>query len=435
MTIREIRASLRARKVSCVELVRGIFSDIERRDRFNCFITLTPEQALREAAERDGELANGVDRGPLHGVPIAYKDIIHTAGVRTTGASKLYADFVPSDDAVVVKQLRQAGAISVGKTNLHELAYGATSQASYFGPVLNPRDPGRIPGGSSGGSAAAVGAGFLPMALGTDTGGSIRIPASYCGVVGFKPTYEVVSRRGVMPLSYGLDHIGPLGATVEDCALTMDVIGGLKRVEASLRGLRVCLPSNFFFERVDAQVAEAVRKAAALMAGEGAAVSEHKIPDLHGANVAARVIQSSEATALYAHYDDPSFFNEGFWTLIQQGKRFAGYEYVNAQRIRTVFRREFDALWQQFDIVVAPTTPITAPLLEETAVAIGTEQEDTRMASTRLTRAINFLGEPAVSLPCGKTNAGLPVGLQLIARPGDDARLLAIAQQVETLLS
>jgi aspartyl-tRNA(Asn)/glutamyl-tRNA(Gln) amidotransferase subunit A len=370
----------------------------------------------------------------LHGVPIALKDIIHTAGIRTTGASRLFEHFVPATDAVVVTQLKEAGAISVGKTNLHELAYGATSQISYFGPMLNPHDPARIPGGSSGGSAAAVGAGFLPMALGSDTGGSIRIPASYCGVVGFKPTYERVSRRGVMPLAFGLDHVGPLGATVEDCALTMEVIGKLQRVEEELTGLRVCLPANFYFERVDEEVAAAVKGVLGLLEQAGAIVSEERIPDLHEANLAARIIQASEATAVYAHYNDPSMFSETVWALLQEGRRVAGYEYVNAQRIRKVFRQGFNELWKKYDVMVAPSTPIAAPLREEVTVLIGGEEENTRMASTRLARAVNFLGEPAISVPCGRTKLGLPIGLQLIAAPGNDARLLQIAKKTEGLL-
>jgi aspartyl-tRNA(Asn)/glutamyl-tRNA(Gln) amidotransferase subunit A len=435
MTIREIGALYRTRKISCLEFVRKSLDDVANRDRSNCFITLTPEHAFAEAAERDAELARGLDRGPFHGVPIAYKDIIYTAGVATTGASRLYRDFVPTTDADVVVRLREAGAISIGKTNLHELAYGATSQISYFGPVLNPLDPTRIPGGSSGGSAAAVAAGFLPMALGSDTGGSIRIPASYCGVAGFKPTYDLVSRRGVMPLSYSLDHIGPLGATVEDCALAMAVMAGLETASVELKGLRVCLPANFFFERVDSEVAAAVKQAAAAMERHGAILSEVRIPDLHEANLAARVIQMSEAASIYANNQDPALFGETVWALIQQGRRIAGHEYVSAQRIRTVFRQDFNRFWNNHDLIVAPATPVVAPRRDQDSVLIGTEEENTRMASTRLARAVNFLGEPAISIPCGRNKDGMPIGLQLIAAPGQDARLLSIARLVEELLA
>jgi aspartyl-tRNA(Asn)/glutamyl-tRNA(Gln) amidotransferase subunit A len=435
MTVREIGALFRTRKISCLEFVRKTLDDVANRDRSNCFITLTPEHALAEAAERDAELARGLDRGPFHGVPIAHKDIIHTAGVPTTGASRLYRDFIPTTDADVVVRLKEAGAISIGKTNLHELAYGATSQSSYFGPVLNPLDPTRIPGGSSGGSAAAVAAGFVPMATGSDTGGSIRIPASYCGTAGFKPTYDLVSRRGVMPLSYSLDHIGPLGTTVEDCALAMAAIGGLEPASAELKGLRVCLPANFFFERVDSEVASAVRQAAAVMERQGAILSEARIPDLHEANLAARIVQMSESASIYAHLQDPTLVGEGFWALIQQGKGIAGHEYVSAQRIRTIFRRDFNRFWTGYDVIVAPATPVVAPRRNQDSVLIGTEEESTRMASTRLTRPVNFLGEPAISIPCGRNKDGMPIGLQLIAAPRRDAHLLSIAKLVEDLLA
>ncbi len=436
-TVRELGRQLRTGEVSCVELTRRTLADIQARERFHSFITITAEQALTRAAELDAELAQGFDRGPWHGIPIAYKDIIYTQGVPTTGASLVYRDFVPQFDADVVTRFHYAGAVSIGKTNLHELAYGATSQNPHFGPVLNPHDPTRIPGGSSGGSAAIVAAGFLPMALGTDTGGSIRIPASYCGVVGLMPTYDRVSRRGVMPLSFSLDHVGPLAATVEDCALAMYVLEGGFETYTPLRsvdGLRVCLPKNFFFDQVDGEVADAVRRVAALLSDAGARCMEHSIPDLYAANLAARVIQLSEAAALYAHYSDPTLFGADVWALIQQGKQVAGYEYVNAQRLRTLFRREFNALWNKFDVIVAPSTPIVAPLLEDTTVLIGAVQEDTRMASTRLTRGIAFTGEPAISVPCGTSRAGMPIGLQLIARPGGDETLLQIAGAVERIL-
>ncbi len=224
MTIREIGRLLRSRQISCVELLDQTLADIKARDVFRSFITKTEDEARVQAAERDRELAAGLDRGPLHGVPTAHKDIFYTRGVRTTAGSLLFRDFVPDYDATVVEQLNKAGVVSVGKTNLHELAYGITSKNPHYGFVLNPHDTTRIPGGSSGGSAALVGAGLLPMSLGSDTGGSIRIPAAFCGCVGLKPTYGRVSRWGVMPLAFSLDHVGPIGATVEDCALTMNAI-------------------------------------------------------------------------------------------------------------------------------------------------------------------------------------------------------------------
>lgn len=450
MTVSEIGRLLRSRKISCVELLEQTLAEIKTRDIFRSFITITDDEARLEARERDRELAAGVDRGPFHGVPTAYKDLFYTRGVRTTVGSLLFRDFVPDHDAAVVHRLRTAGAVSIGKTNMHELAYGVTSKNPHYGYVLNPHDTTRVPGGSSGGSAALVSAGLLPMSLGTDTGGSVRIPASFCGAVGLKPTYGRVSRWGVMPLSFSLDHVSPIGASVEDCALAMNAISGPDPLDASssrqpvpefnlpaasdLRGLRVGVPKNFFFDRVDEEVAGAVRRTIAEIGRLGASLIDIQVPDLNEVNAIARVVQLSETAALYARQTDPSMFGSDVWPLIQQGKLIAAHEYVNAQRLRTSFRREFDALWRQIDVLVAPTTPIPAPRIEDLTVKIGNTEEDTRIACTRLVRAINYLGEPALSMPCGKTAGGLPIGLQLIGAPFTEPALLRIARKMEQAL-
>jgi aspartyl-tRNA(Asn)/glutamyl-tRNA(Gln) amidotransferase subunit A len=447
MNIRELGQRLRRREISCVELIEQTFADIKKRDTFNCLITMTEEQALADAHTLDRDFAEGRDRGPLHGIPIAHKDLFYTRGIRTTGGSLIYKDFIPDHDATVVERLHVAGAISIGKANLHEIAYGITSKNPHFGFVLNPRDPKRIPGGSSGGSAALVAAGFLPMALGTDTGGSIRIPASYCGITGLKPTYGRVSRYGVLPLAFSLDHVGPLGSCVEDCALTMNAIAGPDPRDrscaqfpapdfnlpapANLNGLRVGIPANFFFDSLRDDVATAVHNAILVLERLGASLIETPIPDLAEVNIAARVIQLAETAAVYARHRDRTMFGNDVWGLIEQGRMITAEEYINAQRLRTLFRREFDALWQKIDILAAPSTPITAPLLEETTVRIGAKEEDTRMASTRLARAINLIGEPALSLACGKDSSGLPIGMQLIGAPFTEPKLLQAAKMLE----
>jgi len=273
------------------------------------------------------------------------------------------------------------------------------------------------------------------MALGTDTGGSIRIPASYCGIAGLKPTYGRVSRHGVLPLAFSLDHVGPFGTCAEDCALTMNVIAGGNFTlppQANLNGIRVGVPKNFFFDRVDQQVAAAVLNSISEMKRLDASISEVQVPDLHEANAAARVIQYAEVSALYVHQENPALFGNDVWNLIQQGKMIAGHEYVNAQRIRTLFRRDFNALWQNIDVLVTPATPITAPGIDEIEIQIGPHRENTRMASTRLVRAINFLGEPALSIPCGKVSSGMPIGLQLIGAPFSEPQLLQIGNTLET---
>src|SRR5579884_1926176 len=246
MTIQEAAAALRARKISSVEMVEESLRRTAR-DRLNAFITVTADAARAEAKERDAELARGIDRGPLHGIPIAHKDLILTRGFRTTAGSKILADFIPDEDAAAAVRLREAGAVSIGKTGLHELAYGITSTNPHFGPVRNPWDPERIPGGSSGGSGAAVAAALVFMATGTDTGGSIRIPSAFCGTVGLKPTYERVSRRGVLPLSLTLDHVGPMTRTVRDAGISFNAMTKKGRVSVpgenpSVRDLRIGVP-------------------------------------------------------------------------------------------------------------------------------------------------------------------------------------------------
>ena len=447
--IAQLGRDLRRGRISSIELVQQTAAALKS-DPFNCLITLTEEQALAEAVERDKELAAGMDRGPLHGIVVAHKDLFYTRGVRTTAGSLVYRDFIPTFNATVIDKLQIAGAICIGKANQHELAYGVTSKNQHHGFVLNPRDPRRIPGGSSGGSAAAIAAGYVPMSLGSDTGGSIRIPAAYCGVTGLKPTYGRVSRHGVLPLSYSLDHVGPLGASVQDCALTMNVISGadgkdetcvnLPRTDFNLpslphlKGLRVGVPQNFFFEAVDAEVSSTVMKAVKALERLGATVLDITIPNPAELNIVARIIQLAEVSSVYASYRDPQLFSRDTWTLLEQGRLVQGHEYVTAQRLRRRFREQFDALWRKVDLLATPTTPIVAPLLEETKVMISGTEEDTRMASTRLVRAINLIGEPALSMPCGYNSSGLPIGLQLISPPFTEPELLQVAKTLEPVL-
>jgi len=447
MTVREIGKMLRSGQASCVEIVQEALRRIQERDRYRTFITLMAREALEEAAKRDKELASGIDRGPFHGVPIAHKDLFYTKGVRTTAGSLLFKDFIPEYDAMVVDKLRAGGAVSLGKLNQHELAYGTTSKNPHFGFVLNPRDLERVPGGSSGGSGAAVAAGFVPMALGTDTGGSIRIPASYCGVAGLKPTYGRVSRYGVLPLAFSLDHVGPLGETVEDCALAMAEIAGPDSCDptssqvpvpnfcgeapARLDGLRIGVPTNFYFDHVAGDVSASVYNAIEAMRRLGAGTVEVRVPDMLELNAAHQIVQGAEASSLYVSQRNGSQIGLDVWRLLEQGRLISGPDYVNAQRLRTVYRRQFDALWQSIDVLATPTTPIVAPRLDQDEVETNGYRESSRMAATRLVRAVNLLGEPALSLPCGRSVDGLPVGLQLVGKPFSDARLLGIGRTVE----
>ena len=440
MTMQEAAAALRSRQVSCVELTDRCLDQIAQANpQLNAFITVTADAARDTALRLDRELAGGMDRGPLHGIPIAHKDLIWTRGVKTTSGSKLFADFVPDRDAAVVQRLNDAGAVMVGKTGLHELAYGITSENPHFGAIRNPRDPERSPGGSSGGSGAAVAADMAYMATGTDTGGSIRIPASFCGVVGLKPTYGGIDRGGIQPLGFSLDHVGPLTRTVADARVAWEALtGGQHRGPAAtpIAGLRIGLPENFYFSSCDGEVREAVHQAARRAERIGARVIPVRVPDVEALNAAGRVILLAEASALYEPYwGRRKDFGEDVLALLDQGRLVPATDYVNAQRLRGVLLKEFRALFRRIDCLFTPTTPITAPRIGQKHVTLGGETLDTRLAATRLVRGMNVLGFPALSLPCGSSSEGLPIGLQMIARPLEERSLLCLAEGLEAALA
>ena len=301
MTIREAAAALRSRRVSSVELTRQCLDHIAKLNpRLNAFITVVEDAACAQAVQRDRELAAGQDRGLLHGIPIAHKDLIWTKGIRTTSGSKLFADFIPDSDAPVAQKLNDAGAVMLGKTGLHELAYGITSDNPHFGAIRNPRDLARSPGGSSGGSGAAVASEMAYMATGTDTGGSIRIPASFCGVVGLKPTYGLIDRSGIQPLGITLDHVGPIARTVDDTRIAFEVMAGAALKPAKpINQVRIGLPENFYFDRCASGVREAVEQAAHAIERLGVRLSSLAIPEVDALNTAGRLILLAEAAAVY----------------------------------------------------------------------------------------------------------------------------------------
>jgi aspartyl-tRNA(Asn)/glutamyl-tRNA(Gln) amidotransferase subunit A len=447
--IRAAGEDLRARRVSAVELATQAIARIERHNAaLGAFITITAEQALEEARQADRDFAAGIDRGPLQGIPIALKDLFATRGVRTTAGSRVYENFVPDYDATVVERLRAAGAVMLGKLNMHEMAYGITSANPHYGPVRNPRNPEHSPGGSSGGSAAAVATGMVYMAMGTDTGGSIRIPAAFCGTVGIKPTYGRVSRFGCLPLGWTLDHMGPLTRTVRDAALVLNVIAGpdpkdptasrrpvpdfVPEPQCSIRGLRIGVPENFYFDRLDPDVERAVRGAIARAESLGASVRPVRVPDVAALNAIARVVLLAEAAAVaLPALERRDQLGADVRALLDQGRLVPATDYINAQRLRRAMRRESDRLWQNIDCFVTPTTPNTAPRIGETTVKLGGHEEDVRLATTRLVRGINALGYPALSIPCGVSSAGLPAGLQIVGPAFEEARILRVGAALE----
>ena len=449
MTILEAGRRLRAREVSATELLDECLGRIAELNPALCaFITVTEESARESARQADRELARGLDHGPLHGIPVAVKDVFLTRGVRTTAGSRLFADYVPDHDAAAVERLAQAGVVLVGKTNMHELAYGTTSANPHFGVVRNPCDPARIPGGSSGGSAVAVAAGMALAALGSDTGGAIRIPAAFCGVVGLKPTYGRVSRYGMLPLSFSMDHAGPITSSVCDAALMLNAIAGrdprdpsssstpvedyLPAGEGSLEGVRIGLPENFYFERVTPEARAAVERAAELAARDGARIVRVRVPDMEAVNTIGRLLLLAEAAAALTPYlADRASLGDDVRALLDQGRLIPATDYVNAQRLRRVEQDKFRTLWREVDLLFTPTVPMGAPKIGEAAVEIEGRQEDVRLAATRLVRGMDVLGLPALSLPCGLDSNGMPLGLQILAPEFREGLVLRAAKAME----
>jgi aspartyl-tRNA(Asn)/glutamyl-tRNA(Gln) amidotransferase subunit A len=450
VNIQEAAAALRAGKTSSAALTAAALDHIrEQNPRLNAFITVMEDEARTRAQQADAELARGQDLGPLHGIPIAVKDLFVTKGVRTTGGSKLFENWVPDYDDAVVEKLRAAGAVIVGKCGMHELAYGVTSNNPHYGPVRNSCDPDCIPGGSSGGSAVAVASGMAFMAMGSDTGGSIRIPASYCGVAGIKPTFGRVSKHRSMPLGYTLDHMGPLARTVRDCAITLQALAGhdprdpscarhpvprfVPEAGCSIRGMRIGMPENFYLERLDTEVDACVRAAFFRAESLGATIVPVRVPDIVALNAVGRVILLAEASAVLERYAQTRRAEIGtdVLALLDQGRLVPATDYIQAQRLRTAMRREFSQLWKQVDCLFTPSTPITAPKIGATTVEIQGETEDVRLATTRFMRGINVLGLPAMSIPCGSDQRKMPIGLQIIGKAFDEATVLRVGAAME----
>jgi aspartyl-tRNA(Asn)/glutamyl-tRNA(Gln) amidotransferase subunit A len=402
----------------------------------NAFITVAAESALDAARAAEAEIARGQWRGPLHGVPIALKDLIDTAGVRTTSGSAVHKDRIPSEDAEVVRRLKRAGAVILGKNNMHEFAYGGSSLVSYFRETHNPWAQDHITGGSSGGSAAAVAAGLCYAAIGTDTAGSVREPAALCGCVGLKPTYGRVSKRGVFPLSYSLDHVGPLTLTVADAAIVLQALAGYDQLDvasanvpvtdyvSSLRGsvkpLRVGVPRSFFYEDVDAEITVPVEQALAVIK---TLVAEIREMDL--VVPADRTLQAAESYAVHAEFIDKSLelYQPETLQRLRTGANISATDYILRRNEMELARRSIGSVFAEVDVLITPTTPAAAPAIEPLIAAPDT----LRPAEVRLlrnTRPFNVWGLPAITVPCGFTAAGMPIGMQ-IAGPhwGEDVVL------------
>jgi aspartyl-tRNA(Asn)/glutamyl-tRNA(Gln) amidotransferase subunit A len=434
---------LRAAECSPVELTSRILARIDAENpQRRAYITVDHEGALRAARAAEAELRAGVDRGPLHGIPVAVKDIVETAGLRTTGGSRLRAEHVPARDAFVVHRLRQAGAVIVGKANTHEFAAGGTGENPHYGSARNPWDPERVAGGSSSGSAVAVAAGLALGAVGTDTGGSIRIPAACCGVVGLKPTYGRVSRAGVFPLAWSLDHVGPMAGSVGDAAALLGVMAGADPEDpasapwpvpdfgarlgetASLRGLRLGIPRGWTAAGVQPGVRAAFEGALRALQSLGAELREVDLPEPDALAPVNRAIAFAEGTAY--HWADlqqhPELYGADVRARKEAGRLVTGVQYLQAQRLRAQLCRQVGAILREVDALATPTLPVVAPRFGE-ATGYGADL-------IRFTAFVNLLGLPAVSVPCGLAD-GLPAGLQLVGRAFREADLLRVAGAYE----
>jgi aspartyl-tRNA(Asn)/glutamyl-tRNA(Gln) amidotransferase subunit A len=435
---------IRDLEVSLVEVINACLERIGSLDKkINSFIRVLYKTAISDAKKAQDEIIAGHWRGPLHGVPFAVKDLFDTAGAPATAGSKIWKDNIPIADAHVVEKLREAGAVLLGKLNMHEFAFGITSRNPHYGPTLNPWDLTRMCGGSSSGSAAALAAGFVPLALGTDTGGSIRIPSSLCGTVGLKPTYGLVSRRGVLPLAWSLDHVGPMARQVEDIALGLQIIAGhdpddftsanrkaqdyITPLEGDMKGLVIGLPTAFFYENLRKDVKEAELKSVKGMETLGASVREIEIPGIIEADLAAFTVLFSEAaTCLETHARNrPQDVSEEVMSGIRLGMTIPATRYIHALRIRTKLIDVLADVFSQVDLLVVPGTTVDAPPIESKEVSIGPDRMiNIRSALTRFTRYFNLAGNPVLSVPCGFSNQRLPLGMQIIGRPFDEATLL-----------
>ncbi|MDQ0016716.1 aspartyl-tRNA(Asn)/glutamyl-tRNA(Gln) amidotransferase subunit A [Variovorax boronicumulans] len=435
---------VRERKVSPVELVEASLARIRAHDGvLKSFITVFEEQAMQVA--RAAELLSGAghELGPLQGIPLALKDNVAVRGSRTTAGSKILADWLPEADATVTTRLRQAGAVFIGKTNMHEFAWGGTSANPHYGAVRNPWDPAHFPAGSSGGSAVAVAARFCFGAIGTDTGGSIRLPSAVNGIVGLRPTYGRVSNHGVVPLAWSMDTVGPMTRTVEDCALMFGAIAGfdpkdagsapracddyLQALGGGCRGLRIGIVPGYFFEHLQAPVHDAVKEALATFVDLGAELVDVDIRNIHGNISAQLTIESAEPSTYHQRNlrERPEDYGDDVRTLLEAGEMLLATQYLQAQRYRALLRAEFLDAFRRVDVFVCPSLPFVATRIGETRVEIEPgRQEDMLSAIMQFTGVASLTGLPSMNVPCGFDPHGLPIGMQIIGRPFAEATLL-----------
>ena len=450
LSISDAAGLIESRQLSTVELTQAHLDRIERTDPvLNAFITLLGEEALESAEAAEREIANGEYRGPLHGIPIGLKDLYYTKGIRTTVGTKILRDFVPDYDAAVTEKFSDAGAILMGKLQMHEFALGATSVNPHDGPARNPWNPDRITGGSSGGSGAAVAGGQCMAALGSDTGGSIRIPGALCGIVGLKPTFGRVSRHGVYPLAWSLDTVGPMTRAARDSAIVLNALAGhdprdpssanvptedfTDGIENGISGLRIGIPDDFFYDVISPEVAEAVCRVAGVLADLGAEVERCSIPALnHALGISSAILVTEAAETVFDKLRDrPEDIGADVRARLRLGAVTPAVDYIKAQRARSAYNAQLDEAMQRYDLLLAPSVAVGATGIDQEFVEIAGGRENAPSLMSRLTRPFNLTGQPTISVPCGFTGEGMPIGMQLAGRQWQEATVLRAAHSYE----
>lgn len=450
MSAAQLGELYRAGEVSPVEVIDAHLSRIRATEPIlNSFITLLSDAAVAAARQAEREMRAGRYRGPLHGVPVGLKDLFNTGGVRTTSGSRIYDNYIPEQDCTVAARFKQGGAILLGKLNMHQFAYGPTGENPDYGHMHNPWDAERVSGGSSGGSGSAAAAGQCTVTTGSDTGGSIRIPAALCGIVGLKPTYGRVSRHGLTPLAWSMDHPGPMVRAVEDAAITMNVIAGydpqdvasvdapvpdyVSALTGEVQGLRIGVPRQYMEAPLDPEVREGVNAAILQLESLGCEIVELEFPGFLNAGPISTTMLMAEATACFRDLleSDGSRLYEPVRLRLEAGLFISAADYLRAQQGRTLFNQEARHLLQEVDLIAGPTEPVVAPPLLQQSVQAGEQEIGTVAALTQYTRPYNITGFPAISVPCGFSADGLPIGLQLAGRPFDEETVLRAAHAYE----
>ena len=451
LTIADAAGEIEARRLSPVELVEAHLDRIGRTEpALNSFITLMADEAMAQARDAEREIAAGGYRGALHGIPVGLKDLYYTRGVRTTAGSEILRDFVPDCDSAAAERFSAAGAVLMGKLQMHEFALGATSVNPHHGPARNPWDVSRITGGSSGGSGSAVASGQCMAALGSDTGGSVRIPAGLCGIVGLKPTFGRVSRHGVHPLAWSLDTVGPMTRSARDSAIVLNAIAGYDPrdpssanvptadfadgIDAGIAGLRIGAPADFFYDVIDPEVAEAICDATGVLESLGATVDKIPLPALNQAlGISGTLLVTEAAETLFAHLRDrPEDIGEDVRARLYLGAMTPAADYIRAQRARRAYNERLAAAMREYDLLVAPSVATGAPRIDQETVEIAGKTESALSLMSRLTRPFNLTGQPTISVPCGFTSDGLPIGMQLAGRAWDESTVLRAACAYES---